>query len=251
MAEHESAHSPEHCNHLTRRAALKRTAIVGTVALPAGGAMALALPNDAAAAELPGDVDPGLAAIEAGYREWQELLASADALGEQEDEARGRAGDRVPEADDPEPVPSDPDVAKLWKGPSGLIDDARDPASYVKIPQDLLDRFDAFQAEWSRWWDRKPRLDRNDPDFRNAVRLERQQKTLWREADRLRHRLLKVPTTSPRGLLIKLALATDTERFEDFDDRFRRSRYHGTFDICEDLMPPLLADLRAMTTGTA
>jgi hypothetical protein len=61
---------------------------------------------------------------------------------------------------------------------------------------------------------------------------------------------LKVRTTSARGLMIKLALATDTPRFEDFDKRFRRPRYFGTFDCCADLMKPLLADLRAMSGRT-
>jgi hypothetical protein len=148
-----------------------------------------------------------------------------------------------------EPVPA-PDVARLWKGPSGLIEDARDPTSYVSIPQDLLDRFDAFVEEHGRWRDRQPTL-HGDPDYEEAKAIERQREALWHKASRLRRKLLNIPTTSPRGLLLKVALATETERFEDFDDRFRRSRYRGTFDICEDLMPPLLADLRAMTTGTA
>jgi hypothetical protein len=70
MAAHESAHSPELCNHLTRRAALRSTAAIGALALPAGAAAAVAV-------ELPADADPGLAAIEAGWQTWQEIQAEA------------------------------------------------------------------------------------------------------------------------------------------------------------------------------
>jgi len=143
-----------------------------------------------------------------------------------------------------------PDVAKLWHGPSGLIEEARDPTSYVKIPQDLLNRYDAYVEEWRSWSDRRPTLV-GDPDYAEAKAIERQREALWYKAYRLRLRLLKIRTTSPRGLLLKVALATETERFEDFDKRFRRPRYYATFDICEDLMTPLLADLRAMVGAQA
>jgi hypothetical protein len=36
---------------------------------------------------------------------------------------------------------------------------------------------------------------------------------------------------------------------EDFDNRFRRPNYYGTFDMAEDLIEPLLAVLRAMAGG--
>jgi hypothetical protein len=45
--------------------------------------------------------------------------------------------------------------------------------------------------------------------------------------------LLKVRTTSPEGLLIKLALTTETERFEDFDKRVRQEGYYGTFGMAD------------------
>ena len=242
--------NPDNRNTLTRRKALAGTASVACTvsALAVGGAAGMAMPRQACAAELPGD--PGLAELEAGYERWHEMLMQAHALEDRANEARGRAWDRVPEVDNPEPVP-DPDVAKLWHGPSGLLDEGREPTSYVTIPQDLLDRYDAFRAEWHRWWDRKPKLDANDPDFRLAQRLDRQNQAVWKRAERLRRKLLKVPTTSPRGLLLKLALATDTDRLEDFDRRFRRPYYYGTFDTAADLMPGLLADLRAMVGANA
>ena len=102
--------------------------------------------------------------------------------------------------------------------------------------------------EHHRWRDRQPTLD-GDPDYEEAKALERQREALWHKAFRFRRKLLKIPTTSPRGLLIKVALATETERFEDFDKRFRRPGYYGTFDVSGDLMPPLLADLRAMVAA--
>jgi hypothetical protein len=141
MAEHESDHYSEHCNRLTRREACVQPA-ANVAMLPIGMAMRDALSparDHAAAAELPTDADPGLAQLEAGYARWQEMRAEWHTLSDLEDEARGRAWDRVPDhITEPEPVPTDPDVLKLWKGPSGLIDDARDPESFVTIPQDLL-----------------------------------------------------------------------------------------------------------------
>jgi hypothetical protein len=79
MAAKESAHSSQQCNHVTRRAALQSTAAIGAFALPAG-----------AAAALPGDVDPGLPQLEAGYRRWCALEAKSLSLCEAEDEAFGR-----------------------------------------------------------------------------------------------------------------------------------------------------------------
>jgi hypothetical protein len=95
----------------------------------------------------------------------------------------------------------------------------------------------------------KSQVDADDPDYVAGKRLERQKDALWKKADRLRKRLLRVPTTSPRGLLLKVALATDTTRLDDFDKRFRRPFYYGTFDCTGDLMPGLLANVRAMVAA--
>lgn len=225
---------------MNRRRAIQSTAAVGALALPAGAAVA-AVP-----------VDAGLVQLEAGYREWQDMLAEADRLEEMEGEYLRRARDRMPEFNEPEPEPQTPKIAKLWEGPSGLVAAARDPESYVTIPQDILDQFDAFREEWKSWEDRRPRLSRSDPDYRESLRIERRKELLWKRAERLRVRVMKIPTTSPCGLLIKLALATDTPRLEDFDKRFRRSSYYDTFGGADaEFFRPLLADLRALAGRAA
>jgi len=85
--------NPSSDNTLTRRKALAGTASVACTvsALAVGAAIGNALPKRACAGELPGgaavattpkpdflvlDTDPGLAALEAGYRKWQRMSAT-------------------------------------------------------------------------------------------------------------------------------------------------------------------------------
>jgi hypothetical protein len=90
MAEHESAPSREHCNRITRRAALRSAPAIGAVALlPAGAAVAVELQGDGGEgggmitdphlawwAELQRiDVDPAPADVLARITELENLIA--------------------------------------------------------------------------------------------------------------------------------------------------------------------------------
>ena len=184
----------------------------------------------------------------AGYRRWQDLRAKRDALEDLEDEARGRAWNRAPEVyAGPEPVP-DPDVKRLGRMLSETIEQARDPTSPVSILQDLLDRYDAYWQERGRWFDRQPKIDTADSDWLEAKRIQAERDALRGKAARLRQRLLRVPTTSPQGLMIKLSLAIEVRSLDEMAKHLKRPRYYGVddYDLGTELVPSLLADFQAM-----
>jgi hypothetical protein len=232
--------SPCPKSNLTRRQALHNAApaIAAVGALPA----VVLAEHASAAVSQSTDTDPGLAKLEAGYKHWQELWAKADALEAFQDAAFDRARARLPEGE-PAPEP-DPAVAELWRGPSGYaLKEARDPPSPVSIPQELLDRYDAFVEEHGRWRDRQPTLD-GDPDYEESRAIERRREELWQKSWELRRRLMKIHTSSVRGVMIKLAMAVEAKSLDSIEDAITEENcsYGG-----EALLPVLAADLRAMT----
>jgi hypothetical protein len=205
------------------------------------------LPAAAALPTVPSDADPGLAKLERGYKRWQDLRAQRDALEELEADAHARAADRLPEWNELEPVASDT-VKRLGKMLGDTIDQARDPASPVSIPSEMLAEYDDYWAARSRWNAGRPTIPDDDPDYLESKALEAKADALWKKAMRLRGRLLRVPTTSPRGLMIKLALAIEVESLADMEKHLRRPYYYGVndYELGTELVPALLADLRAM-----
>jgi hypothetical protein len=228
MAISESTLNPDHRNFLTRRAALQRTAIVGTVALPAGGAMALVLPAGAAGvAELTGDVDPGLAWLEAGYQRWQEMRTEMDRLSARTVELVDRARSDRPMLEPEPPIPSE------------LVPYAKDgKVLYGTVPEELKAIGGKHQGALIDWRKAHPALD-GHPAYEEAGECEARHEQLDDEAWALRDELLAVPARSPRGLLIKFAIAVQANRIEDIETAIEES------DFTDDLR--LLApDLRAM-----
>jgi hypothetical protein len=198
MAEHQSAHSPEHCNHLTRRAALHGAAAIGALALPAGAA---------AAAELPGDVDPGLARIEAGYARWQALQAERDRLDQIARELLARANEAIAPMLPPEP-PIPPELE-----PYGHYHDrmGKKIVWWGTVPRKGTVRkiADAHYRAETEWRDlRNEPLD-GLPDYEKAGEIEAEREELCDDALELRKQVLAIPTRSPRGLLIKLTIAIE------------------------------------------
>jgi len=217
---------------VTRRAALRGTAI---------GAAAAVLPAGAAIAATGPDVDPGLAQLEAGYARWQGLHAEKHRLRRRASWLQDKADAAVRPLLPPEP-PIPPEL-EPYSGVYGV--------HWGTVPRrGKVAKIAKVYGQADRDW-RKKRNDLLDdqPDFQRSEALDAPANELDREADALRHELLAIPTRSARGLLIKLTLTTDSPRIEDLDKRFARPGYYGTFDASEDLMRPLLADLRAMVAG--
>jgi hypothetical protein len=218
-------------NLITRRAALASTAAVGALALPAG----------AAVAAVPGDADPGLAAIEAGYARWQELMAQAAALEPLQDEASERGRALLPPDLDPRPQPP-AEIRWLYEVPHAVLDSALDPTKPVTIPARVRRMVEQYRQDLDRWQARQPKRVTN-PDLERAHELEAERHALWAEADEARREVLAIPTTSPRGVLVKLAIALEAKSL----DRVEPPAPDNWSWAGEDLLPFLAADLRAMT----
>ena len=60
-----------------------------------------------------------------------------------------------------------------------------------------------------------------------------------------------MPTTSARGLLIKVAIAAEARSLDEGDKSLTKEAIFEQPWIGEDLLPPLLADLRAMVRASA
>jgi hypothetical protein len=180
----------------------RRRAIQNTVAVGA-----LVLPAGAALAT--SDADPGLAAIEAGYARWQGLEAQKDALRERRNDLWDRARAHRP-ALTPEPDPDDFETGTAW--------------------------VDADAA----WCSALPTL-RGHPDYEAGRDLDADADELCEQAEELRKEVLAIPTRSPRGLLVKLALAVEARSLDAIEDADSEDwGYAG-----EDFLPHLAADLRA------
>jgi hypothetical protein len=90
-------------------------------------------------------------------------------------------------------------------------------------------------------------------DAKRADEIEAEREELAEAGREVRQEVLAIPTGSPRGLLIKLAIAIEATSLEDIDERFARPVWYSTFDshIAEDLLPVLAADLRAIVGASA
>ena len=137
----------------------------------------------------------------------------------------------------------DDEIAPIGKMMAGTVDDARDPALPIYIPQDLLDRYDAHREKWSRWWDRRREITR--PFTERAAAIERDRDELYNQREAVRDAVLAIPTTSPRGLLIKLAIAVEAQTLDDIEAALGECDYRA-----HDLLPEIVITVRAMA-GTA
>jgi hypothetical protein len=183
---------------------------VTSLAATAAGVGALALPAGAPAELV--DADPDLAAIEEGYRNWQELQAEKQCLRDQRDELLDRAR-------------------------------AERPAF---TPAPSVDDFETYRAflEADREWRRALPDLKGHPDYEASHELDAQAEEHMTEALELRKRVLAIPTNSLRGLLIKLAIAAEAETVERIETVVDELGMELGFPV-EDLLAALLADLRA------
>jgi len=69
---------------------------------------------------------------------------------------------------------------------------------------------------------------------------------LRHRADELRREVLAIPTRSPRGLFVKLAIAIEAKGFPDIDDAMDPDTAGWA---AEDFLPALLTDLRTMVAA--
>ena len=69
----------------------------------------------------------------------------------------------------------------------------------------------------------------------------------------MRLEVLAIPTRSPHGLRIKLAIAMEAKSLDAIEEHLADPDWYGPFDgwASEDLLPALAADLRAMVGEAA
>jgi hypothetical protein len=231
MASHQDTHdSTQNQPAMTRRAALQGAAAAGALALPVGAAVA---------AELPGDVDPGLAAIEDGYRRLTAMWANFMSLSDDEDEAFARASDLH---DELYPAPAKPaELSVFNKMTVGSIDALLNPPTpEPPLSPELLEKYRAWKAGWHAWLDSRPPM--SGPDADQWRKLTRKRERMLAKHQRDRRRLLKTPTNSPQGLMLKIAIAFGAENVEGGLREALRCN-----EPVPELWPALLADLRAMS----
>jgi hypothetical protein len=229
----ESIRNPDRRNHLTRRAALQSTAAIGALALPAGAAVAATAPAF-------GDVDSGFAAIEAGYRRWQELRAERDRLEDLAADLDARADAMVKPLIGPHLMP-DPGIVDYvprhylpeWQPGGKVLEGA---------PQDVIEAAQQYIDWVTDWRDRRDALLDEVPECQQACELSTKAEKLRDDADAVRKDVLAIPTTTLRGIQIKLAIAVEARSLDAIEDATPDDFAYGG----ETLLPVLAADLRAM-----
>jgi len=136
------------------------------------------------------------------------------------------------------PKPEPPaEIAWLWtKATHGTIEAARNPATPISIPQHLLDMLDRHGEAHSEWWRNQPTLE--DADLQ---RLEKARERIWDETYAVRQAILDTPSSSPRAMLIEMAVGFDADTLAELPAKIEEAGDFGA-----EFAAAILPDLEAL-----
>jgi hypothetical protein len=186
---------------------------------------------------------PAFAAIEAGYRRWQAIMAERDRLQELVEELADRAHAELEPMFPPKPERA-PEIVE-W-----ITEEGAYTRGSSAVPRKLRKK---VEAHWSAMIDYRHACNdvvEGHPAIEATCDADAKAEELKGEADRVRLEVLAIPTRTPQGMLIKLAIAAEARSLDDLEQAVTVDTLYQCPWIGEEFLPALLTDLRAMVAGT-